>query len=67
MTKVNKLDSRLVKYQPKFEKSFPELITLFQILIYYLRVPHGLHDDGDVVPDGELVVELGRGSGLLDV
>ena len=31
------------------------------------RLPHGLHDDGDVVADGELVVELRRGTRLLDL
>lgn len=31
------------------------------------RLPHGLHDDGDVVADGELVVEFRRGTRLLDL
>ncbi len=31
------------------------------------RVPHGLDDDGDVVADGELVVELRGGPGLLNI
>ena len=31
------------------------------------RFPHGLHDDRDMISDGELVVEFIAGAGLLHV